>query len=76
MWEAVVFLLNVLAFLLMGLQARAIIGRLEGDRFWQAAGVAAAVFLAVVVVRVVWVLVYNRAAAFVVRRRAGKAFRQ
>ncbi|KAA0596007.1 NhaP-type Na+/H+ or K+/H+ antiporter [Azospirillum lipoferum] len=71
-----VFLLNVLAFLLMGLQARAIIGRLEGDRFWQAAGVAAAVFLAVVVVRVVWVLVYNRAAAFVVRRRAGKAFRQ
>ena len=70
-WEAVVFLLNVLAFLLMGLQARAIIGRLEGDRFWQAAGVAAAVFLAVVVVRVVWVLAYNRAAAFVVRRRGG-----
>ncbi len=71
-WEAVVFLLNVLAFLLMGLQAREIIGRLEGDRFWQAAGVAAAVFLAVVVVRVVWVLAYNRADALVVRLRGGK----
>lgn len=67
-WEAVVFLLNVLAFLLMGLQARAIIGRLEGDRFWQAIGIAVAVVFVVVAVRVVWVFAYNRAAAFVLRR--------
>ena len=42
-WETAVFLLNVLAFLLMGLQARAIIPRFEPDDIWQALGFAAAV---------------------------------
>ena len=31
-WETAVFLLNVLAFLLMGLQARTIVGAMAPDR--------------------------------------------
>jgi Na+/H+ antiporter len=59
-WQTVVFLLNVLAFLLMGLQARAIVRDLGPHELSNALGFAAAVFTTVVVVRVVWVLAYNR----------------
>jgi CPA1 family monovalent cation:H+ antiporter len=55
-WEAVVFLLNVLAFLLMGLQARNILARLEGPELWRALGFAGAVLVIVIVTRVIWVL--------------------
>lgn len=60
-WEAVVFLLNVLAFLLMGLQARAIVTSLGEAQLMSALTFAGAVFATVVVVRIVWVLLYNRA---------------
>ena len=39
-WELVVFVLNVLAFLLMGLQARTILGRLERDSYGKRSGSA------------------------------------
>jgi monovalent cation/hydrogen antiporter len=61
-WGSAVFLLNVLAFLLMGLQARSIIGAMAPDRLREAAWFAAAVILCLIVVRMAWVLAYNRLA--------------
>lgn len=57
-WDAAVFVLNVIAFLLIGLQARDIVLRLHGAERWQALGFAAAVLGAVVLVRVLWVMLY------------------
>jgi monovalent cation/hydrogen antiporter len=61
-WDTAVFLLNVLAFLLMGLQARSIVGDMAPGRLREAAWFAAAVVLCLIVVRMSWVLVYNRLA--------------
>lgn len=71
-WEAVVFLLNVLAFFLMGLQASEIVSRLNPAEIWEACGFAAAIFGVVVVVRLVWVMLYRRANAFVAARHGRK----
>ncbi|MDR7098970.1 CPA1 family monovalent cation:H+ antiporter [Lysobacter niabensis] len=59
-WDAVVFVLNVIAFALMGLQTRSILMRLHGTQMWDALGFAALVFAVVVVVRIVWVMSYRR----------------
>lgn len=59
-WGASVFLLNVLAFLLMGLQARSIVASFDPAQLGQALGFAALVLAVVVAVRVAWVLLYNR----------------
>lgn len=61
-WEAVVFLTNVLAFLLMGLQARLVVQRLAGPELAQAFAFAGIVFAVVVAVRLGWVMLYNRLA--------------
>ncbi|TCP34939.1 cation:proton antiporter [Sphingomonas sp. BK235] len=61
-WETAVFLLNVLAFLLMGFQARTIVGDMAPDRLREAAVFAAAVVACLIVVRMGWVLIYNRLA--------------
>lgn len=58
-WTSAVFLLNVLAFLLMGLQARTIIGNMEPGHLAEAAWFALAVLLCLVAVRMAWVLLYN-----------------
>jgi CPA1 family monovalent cation:H+ antiporter len=63
-WGTAVFLLNVLAFLLMGFQARSIVGEMTPDRLRQAAWFAGAVVVTLIVVRIVWVLIYNRLAYF------------
>jgi CPA1 family monovalent cation:H+ antiporter len=57
-WESLVVILNVLAFLLMGLQARVTLARLSGDGLSHALGVAGLVLLAVIVVRIVWAMIY------------------
>jgi Na+/H+ antiporter len=57
-WEAAVFVLNVLAFLLMGLQARMILSNLPGDELWHDLTFAGLVLVIVIVVRFVWVLTY------------------
>lgn len=62
-WGTAVFLLNVLAFLLMGLQARSIIGEMSPDRLREAAWFAAAVVATLIVMRMAWVIAYNRLAA-------------
>ncbi|WP_443749444.1 cation:proton antiporter [Asticcacaulis solisilvae] len=69
-WEAVVFLLNVLAFLLMGLQARTILLRLHGPDLGRALVFACVVVGIVVLVRFVWVMIYNRLRAFAGRLSA------
>jgi CPA1 family monovalent cation:H+ antiporter len=61
-WETAVFLLNVLAFLLMGLQARSIVRDMSSERVRESAWFAAAVVACLVIVRMAWVLVYNRTA--------------
>ncbi|AZO11623.1 MULTISPECIES: sodium:proton antiporter [unclassified Mesorhizobium] len=57
-WESAVFVLNVLAFVLMGLQARSIVGRLSGDGQGDAFLFAATVLAVVIAARLVWVLGY------------------
>ena len=59
-WEVAVFVLNVLAFILVGLQLRQI---MERTAWTQYIGVAAAVCLAVIVARILWVTVVHRDAA-------------
>lgn len=59
-WETVVFLLNVLAFLLMGMQARTIINDMPGTRLAEALAFAALVIFAVIALRMIWVLINNR----------------
>ncbi|WP_431272027.1 cation:proton antiporter [Dankookia sp. P2] len=68
-WEVSVFVLNAVAFLLIGLQMRAIVGRVDGNAgmvIWLAFGTC----LAVVVTRIVWVMIYN-AAYYLWTRRYG-----
>ena len=57
-WESAVFVLNVLAFVLMGLQARSIVGRLSGEGQGKAFLFAATVLVVVIVARLVWVASY------------------
>jgi Na+/H+ antiporter len=59
-WDVVVFVLNVLAFLFVGLQAREIVRAFDAAELRHALAFAALVFATVVVVRIVWVMLYNR----------------
>jgi Na+/H+ antiporter len=68
-WETTVFVLNVLAFLLIGLQAREIVLRLQASERWEALGFGLLVLAVVIAVRVAWVLGHHRVALWVARRR-------
>jgi monovalent cation/hydrogen antiporter len=57
-WEVAVFVLNVLAFILVGLQLKPILQRLSQQQLIQYTIAAAAVCAAVIVVRIVWVMGY------------------
>ena len=56
-WELVVFVLNVLAFLLMGLQARTILARLDSTSLGHAFGFALTILAVVIIVRIAWVMI-------------------
>ena len=60
-WEFAVFVLNVLAFILVGFQLKAILGRIDASTLVDYAIVAAAVCATVIVARIAWV---SGAAAF------------
>jgi CPA1 family monovalent cation:H+ antiporter len=64
----VVFLLNVLAFLFVGLQARAVMRDLATAELRHALGFSLTVLAVVILVRIVFVLAYNRAIQPVYRR--------
>jgi len=58
-WTSVVFLLNVVAFMLMGMQVRMIVGGMSADRLQQVSSFAAVAVAVVIGVRMAWVLGYN-----------------
>src|SRR3569833_1499357 len=58
-WAAVVYVLNALAFVLIGMQLRPILGRLGTDGLANSVTVALAVLVAAVVARFAWVMAYN-----------------
>ena len=62
-WDTVVFVLNVLAFVAIGLQIRPILGSLEGEERTHYLQIAGCVLATVVFVRIGWVFVYNGIAA-------------
>jgi CPA1 family monovalent cation:H+ antiporter len=55
-WEVAVFVLNVLAFILVGFQLRSIVSRLDGPTLVNFGWIAAAVCVATIVARLVWVM--------------------
>ncbi len=59
-WSAVVFTLNVFAFLLMGLQGRSIIARMPPEHLRESLSFAALVVVAVIVARFVLVIGFSR----------------
>jgi len=61
-WSVVVFVLNVLAFLFVGLEARSIVRGLSGEELRHAASFAFLVLAIVIAVRIVWLMLYNRLA--------------
>ena len=63
-WATVVFLLNVLAFLLMGMQARTIVGQMPRAGLRPALEFAGLVIAAVIVARFAVILTFNRLAAW------------
>ena len=58
-WETSVFLLNVLAFVFIGLQVRPILAGLDPDVRTQYIEVAGLVLLTVIVARIAWVLLHS-----------------
>ena len=67
-WEVAVFVLNVLAFVLIGLQLRAIVTRLDPAQ-WRLYGLCAfAVCAAVILTRIVWWMSHNAIARWRIRR--------
>jgi CPA1 family monovalent cation:H+ antiporter len=58
-WESAVFVLNVLAFVFIGLQIRPIMESLDPDVRRSYLFVAGAVVVTVIVVRIVWVTIHN-----------------
>lgn len=69
-WETVVFVLNVLAFMLIGLQLRPIWERLDDPVRWQYCMFAAAVLGVVILTRIAWVMSYNTVLRFLIARGA------
>ena len=67
-WETAVFVLNVLAFFLIGLQIRPILEELDPAQRDQYLAVAGAVLVTVILVRIAWVMTYNTVVRLKVRR--------
>ncbi|NEV00133.1 cation:proton antiporter [Bradyrhizobium uaiense] len=58
-WETVVFVLNVLAFMLIGLQLRPIWSELDAEVRWKYCSFAAAILAVVILARILWVMPYG-----------------
>src|SRR5436309_15645218 len=58
-WETVVFVMNILAFIFIGLQIRPILESLEATDRGRYFAVAGAVLLTVIVVRLAWHMSFN-----------------
>lgn len=67
-WDVAVFVLNALAFLLIGLQLRGIIQRMQLDQWGTYAQFALAICATVVLVRILWWMPHNAFARWRIRR--------
>jgi CPA1 family monovalent cation:H+ antiporter len=67
-WDTMVFVLNVLAFVLIGLQLGPIWARLDAPLRLQYSLIAAAVLGVVILTRIVWVMSYNTVMRFSIAR--------
>jgi CPA1 family monovalent cation:H+ antiporter len=67
-WESAVFVLNVLAFVFIGLQIRPILTSVAPDTRTRYLLVAGAVLLTVIVVRIAWVMTHNTVLRWKIRR--------
>jgi monovalent cation/hydrogen antiporter len=72
-WDVAVFVLNVLAFILIGLQLKPILARSSGPALLEYAAGAAAILATVIVVRVFWVVLYTGVARWRGERIGGRA---
>jgi Na+/H+ antiporter len=63
-WDTVTFVLNVLAFVLIGLQLRPIVSELDPAQRIEYFQVAGVVLVAVVTIRLAWVFLYGSVARF------------
>ena len=69
-WAAAVLVLNVVAFLLMGLQSRDIVSKLSPSERLPALGFALLVLVTVLIVRLAWVFLVRAIEGVIVRRYA------
>jgi Na+/H+ antiporter len=67
-WETVVFVVNVLAFVFIGLQIRPILAGLEPGARTRYLYVAGAVLVTVIVVRIAWAMTFNAFVRWRIRR--------
>jgi CPA1 family monovalent cation:H+ antiporter len=58
-WETTVFVLNVLAFMLIGMQMRPIWAKLDADVRWEYCVAAAWILFTVIMVRLLWITFYR-----------------
>jgi Na+/H+ antiporter len=70
-WDVAVFVLNVLAFVMIGLQLRRIVTRMHGSDTRTYVTCAVAVCVAVVLTRLAWVMLQSTVTRWAIRRRAG-----
>ncbi|MBS1835344.1 MAG: cation:proton antiporter [Acidobacteria bacterium] len=76
-WETVVFLVNILAFIFIGLQLRPILMSLPAEKLWPYLTISLAVLATVILVRLAWHLTFDTllAPGNAVRCRKGKGGR-
>jgi Na+/H+ antiporter len=67
-WNAIVFILNGLVFVLIGLQLRDVVSRLHGLSLWHLVGLGALFSVVVIALRLAWVVPGARL-SFTIRRR-------
>jgi monovalent cation/hydrogen antiporter len=72
-WEVVVFVLNVLAFILVGFQLKSIVARLDRSTWIEYAWVAAAVCAVAILARIAWVMGVAAVSRWWCRPRPGGA---
>src|SRR6202012_6118752 len=68
-WDTAVFVLNVLAFILIGMQLRPIWSRFGAELRFEYCTVAASILAAVILTRVIWVMSYGVIFRFLIARR-------
>lgn len=71
-WEVAVFVMNALAFVLIGLQMRGIVERIEEGEWGIFLAAGSAVCATVIVVRIVWVMAYNTVTRWKIKRHGAK----